>query len=41
MARSLRDGALRARVDPSDVVQESFLKAHREFDKFPGRPSPN
>jgi RNA polymerase sigma-70 factor (ECF subfamily) len=40
MARSFRDGALRARVDPSDIVQETFLKAHREFDKFTGATEP-
>ena len=36
VARSLINGALRARFDPSDVVQETFLKAHRAFDRFDG-----
>ena len=36
MARSLTGGALRARVDPSDLIQETFLKAHRAFDQFVG-----
>ncbi len=36
MARSLEDRALRARVDLSDLVQETFLKAHREFEGFAG-----
>lgn len=27
---------LRTRLDPSDVVQETFLKAGREFDRFAG-----
>jgi RNA polymerase sigma-70 factor (ECF subfamily) len=36
IARSLLDGALRIRLDPSDLVQETFLKAHREFNQFAG-----
>jgi RNA polymerase sigma-70 factor (ECF subfamily) len=40
MARSLADGALRARLDPSDLVQETFLKAHRDFDSFIGATEP-
>ncbi|QEH31820.1 ECF RNA polymerase sigma-E factor [Aquisphaera giovannonii] len=40
MARSISDGPLRARLDPSDIVQEAFLKAHREFDGFAGRTEP-
>jgi RNA polymerase sigma-70 factor (ECF subfamily) len=40
MARSLNNGALRARIDPSDIVQETFLKAHREFDAFAGSTEP-
>ena len=40
MARSLADGALRARLDPSDLVQETFLKAHRDFDRFAGATEP-
>ena len=40
MARSLSYGGLRARLDPSDLVQETFLKAHREFDRFAGATEP-
>jgi RNA polymerase sigma-70 factor (ECF subfamily) len=40
MARSLIGGALQAKLDPSDVVQETFLKAHGDFDKFLGRSEP-
>jgi RNA polymerase sigma-70 factor (ECF subfamily) len=40
IARSLVDGALRVRLDPSDLVQETFLKAHREFDQFAGATEP-
>lgn len=36
MARSLIGQALRVRLDPSDLVQETFLKAHREFSSFRG-----
>ncbi len=36
VTRSVIDGALQVRVDPSDVVQETFLKAHREFGRFLG-----
>jgi RNA polymerase sigma-70 factor (ECF subfamily) len=36
MARSLIGGALQARLDPSDVVQETFLKAHADFQQFLG-----
>jgi RNA polymerase sigma-70 factor (subfamily 1) len=28
---------LKVRVSPSDVVQETFLQAHRTFDQFRGR----
>ena len=36
-ARSLIGGALRIKLDPSDLVQETFLKAHRNFARFCGR----
>jgi RNA polymerase sigma-70 factor, ECF subfamily len=36
VARSLIGGALRIKLDPSDLVQETFLKAHREFARFAG-----
>ncbi|SIO19501.1 RNA polymerase, sigma subunit, ECF family [Singulisphaera sp. GP187] len=38
--RSLIGQALRAKLDPSDVVQETFLKAHREFGQFLGEGEP-
>src|SRR3954462_3081152 len=31
------DGRLRARVSPSDIVQESFFEAHRDFRDFRGK----
>jgi RNA polymerase sigma-70 factor (ECF subfamily) len=40
MARSLIGGALQTRLDPSDVVQETFLKAHVDFDQFLGQTEP-
>ena len=40
MARSLADVTLRARLDPSDLVQETFLKAHRQFGAFAGATEP-
>jgi RNA polymerase sigma-70 factor, ECF subfamily len=40
LARSLIGGALRIRLDPSDLVQEVFLKAHREFASFAGQGEP-
>ncbi len=36
VARSLIGGALRIKLDPSDLVQETFLKAHRNFARFAG-----
>ncbi|GAC1325942.1 MAG: sigma-70 family RNA polymerase sigma factor [Isosphaeraceae bacterium] len=40
MACSLLNPTLRAKVDPSDVIQETFLKAHREFERFTGATEP-
>lgn len=40
VARSLIGAALRVKLDPSDLVQETFLKAHREFEGFAGRSEP-
>lgn len=36
VARSLIGGALRVKLDASDLVQETFLKAHRDFGQFAG-----
>ena len=36
MARSLIHQPLQVRLDASDLVQETFLKAHREFRQFVG-----
>jgi RNA polymerase sigma-70 factor (ECF subfamily) len=32
--------ALRGKADPSDLVQETLLKAHRHFDQFQGAAEP-
>ena len=40
VARSLIGGALRVKFDPSDLVQETFLKAHRDFGQFAGGTEP-
>jgi len=40
MARTLIGQALRVRLDASDLVQETFLKAHREFGQFLGATEP-
>jgi RNA polymerase sigma-70 factor, ECF subfamily len=40
VARSLIGAALRVKVEPSDLVQETFLKAHREFAGFAGQGEP-
>ena len=40
VARSLIGGALRVKLDPSDLVQETFLKAHRDFGQFAGGTEP-
>src|SRR5205823_936800 len=37
VARSLIGAALRVKLEPSDLVQETFLKAHREFGGFAGQ----
>jgi RNA polymerase sigma-70 factor (ECF subfamily) len=37
VARSLVGVALRVKLEPSDLVQETFLKAHREFAGFAGQ----
>src|SRR5215469_1845723 len=31
------DEKLRSRLNPSDIVQESYCDAHRDFEKFNGR----
>ena len=36
VARSLIGRRLRIKLDPSDLVQETFLKAHRDFAQFAG-----
>jgi RNA polymerase sigma-70 factor (ECF subfamily) len=40
VARSVIGQALRVRLDASDLVQETFLKAHREFGQFLGSSEP-
>jgi len=37
VARSLIGVALRVKLEPSDLVQETFLKAHRDFSDFAGQ----
>ena len=37
LARSQLGRSLQSRASPSDVVQETFLEAHRDFDKFRGQ----
>ena len=39
VARSLTGVALRVKLEPSDLIQETFLKAHREFAGFAVRAS--
>jgi RNA polymerase sigma-70 factor, ECF subfamily len=36
LARTLIGTTLRLRLDPSDLVQETFLEAHRDFPRFGG-----
>src|SRR4051794_21541311 len=40
LARTGIDAELRGKVDPSDLVQETLLKAHRHFGQFRGRTEP-
>jgi RNA polymerase sigma-70 factor (ECF subfamily) len=40
VARALIGQALRIRLDASDLVQEAFLKAHRDFAAFRGSTEP-
>jgi RNA polymerase sigma-70 factor (ECF subfamily) len=37
LARTGIDAALRGKADPSDLVQETLLKAQQHFDQFQGR----
>jgi len=37
MAQSLMDPSLRSRVASSDLVQETLLEAHRDFERFAGK----
>jgi DNA-directed RNA polymerase specialized sigma24 family protein len=36
LARTRVEGALRARLDPSDLVRETLLEAYRDFPRFAG-----
>ena len=36
VARSQVESSLRAKVDASDLVQQTMLEAHRDFDRFQG-----
>jgi RNA polymerase sigma-70 factor (ECF subfamily) len=40
VARAGLDPALRGKADPSDLVQETLMKAHRHFDQFQGQTEP-
>ena len=37
LARTGVDASLRGKADPSDLVQETLLKAHQHFDQFQGQ----
>ncbi len=37
LARTGIDASLQGKADPSDLVQETFLKAHQHFSQFRGR----
>jgi RNA polymerase sigma-70 factor (ECF subfamily) len=37
IARTGIDASLRGKADPSDLVQETLLKAHQHFDQFQGQ----
>ena len=37
LARTGIDSSLRGKADPSDLVQETLLKAHQHFDQFQGK----
>jgi RNA polymerase sigma-70 factor (ECF subfamily) len=41
MARALAGTALRKRLDSSDLVQEVFLEAHRDFGNWRARARPS
>jgi RNA polymerase sigma-70 factor (ECF subfamily) len=40
IARSMMGGALALKLEASDLVQETFLKVHRQFTDFAGREEP-